>query len=68
MARTLKIAVVLACMATGLLAGCPGSTDESAPVDTCADARVGQQCKLGGGQLGVCMMDTAGQSFCQDQH
>ena len=51
-----------------VLAGCPNDTTRGSggPVDECES--IGQQCRLGGGQLGVCTMDTEGQMTCDPQH
>jgi hypothetical protein len=46
--------------------GCPGDEQNSGPVDECT--RVGQQCRMGGGQLGVCNMNTSGEYHCTSQH
>jgi hypothetical protein len=50
------------------LVGCPGQDGSAGPVDTCQKA--GQQCRIGGGQLGVCVAKT-GQELeleCASQH
>lgn len=49
-----------------LAAGCPSGDSSSGPVDKCTNT--GQQCRMGGGQLGVCTMDTAGDYVCASQH
>ncbi|MGM0558926.1 MAG: hypothetical protein ACQEVA_21235 [Myxococcota bacterium] len=48
------------------LTGCPNDASEGGAVDTCE--KIGQQCKLGGGQLGVCTMDPGGEMRCEPQH
>lgn len=48
------------------LAGCPDDSASGGPVETCES--IGQQCKLGGGQLGVCTMTTDGETRCEPQH
>jgi hypothetical protein len=53
-----------------ILAACPDDSARSAgPVETCT--KVGEQCKMGGGQLGVCMTDMnvdPPKLFCMSQH
>ena len=50
-----------------VLAGCPASGDGSGgPVEVCA--KVGERCRLAGGQLGVCSMRPEGELFCMSQH
>lgn len=58
--------LVVSLSAAALLAGCPQSNEASGPVDTCE--KTGQQCRLGGGQLGVCHMKPDGQYECVSQH
>jgi hypothetical protein len=48
------------------LVGCPGQEPSSGPVDTCESA--GQQCRLGGGQLGVCSAGSGEELECMSQH
>ncbi len=48
------------------LVACPGQDASSGPVDTCETA--GQQCRLGGGKLGVCSPSADGQLECMSQH
>lgn len=57
--------LILLLLSGCLLAGCPSDTS-GAPVERCE--KIGQKCKLGGGQLGICTMDTSGQLQCQPQH
>jgi len=49
-----------------LLSGCPGSSKSSGPVDHCT--KTGQKCRIKKGELGVCMMDSAGKYQCAPQH
>ncbi|MFW6057917.1 MAG: hypothetical protein ACOC9W_03580 [Persicimonas sp.] len=55
-------------MALLFCVGCPGQGQDSSsgPVDTCETA--GEQCRLGGGQLGVCSPKADGQLECMSQH
>ena len=46
--------------------GCPDAETGGGPVDTCTTA--GEQCRIAGGQLGVCTMDTRGELTCAPQH
>jgi hypothetical protein len=64
MKSPIKTTVLLALAVA--LTGCPKSDQASAPVETCE--QIGQQCKLGGGQLGVCSMTTDGEMRCEPQH
>ncbi len=48
------------------VAGCPGNQPGSQPATTCKT--VGQQCQLGGGQLGVCYAGDGGKLECVSQH
>lgn len=57
---------IVALVAVTALSGCPGNQAASGPVATCEKA--GQQCKLGGGQLGVCAAGANGELECQSQH
>jgi hypothetical protein len=50
---------------TSLVAACPGNNASSGPVDTCQS--VGQQCRLEGGQLGVCNYQND-ELACLSQH
>ena len=61
--RKHRIAIVVI---TLLLGGCPTDAKRSGPVDTCEKA--GQQCRIGGGKLGVCSMNASGELFCMSQH
>lgn len=56
------IIVVMASM----LAGCPQEGGSGGPVDTCE--KIGQQCRMGGGQLGVCSAGADGELECVSQH
>jgi hypothetical protein len=47
------------------LAGCPDSSGQK-PVQNCE--KVGQQCQLDGGQLGVCQSSLKGELTCMSQH
>jgi hypothetical protein len=58
--------LVTFCLLLLTATGCPTAGEHSGPVDTCTEA--GQQCRLGGGKLGVCTMDTAGNLQCASQH
>ncbi len=52
-----------------LVTGCPDETPSGGPVETCTKA--GEQCKMGGGQLGVCTSDMntdPPRLFCMSQH
>lgn len=49
-----------------LLTGCPSESDAPTVVDVCVKST--QQCRMGGGQLGVCMMATDGTFTCASQH
>lgn len=60
MARPLLIAFFV------VLAGCPSASDETNVVDECS--KTGVQCRMGGGKLGVCMMNTDGAFDCVSQH
>ena len=60
MKRTLLLLLVV------IAAGCPTSADETSVVDECT--KTGVQCRMGGGKLGVCMMDTDGTFDCVSQH
>lgn len=45
---------------------CPDTSESGGPTDTCES--VGQQCRLGGGQLGVCTSNADGDLECVPQH
>ena len=60
---------IVLCVFCISLMGCPHEGESTGPVDTCSKA--GEQCKMGGGQLGVCMNDMQKdppQLFCMSQH
>lgn len=65
MPRVLASALALAVVAL-LVGGCPDDTAAGGPVDTCTKA--GEQCRIQGGQLGVCTMNTDGELTCAPQH
>lgn len=46
--------------------GCPDGSETSRVVETCRE--VGQQCRLGGGQLGVCLRGEDDKLECASQH
>ena len=58
--------ILVTMMSLLCLTGCPTNDTSTGPVDTCEKA--GQQCRLGGGQLGVCSMQTDGELVCTSQH
>lgn len=60
------IRLFISLLAATLLAGCPQPDEASGPVDTCEKS--GQQCRLGGGQLGVCHMTPRSAFECVSQH
>lgn len=47
-------------------AGCPDATESEGPTDDCQS--IGEQCRLGGGQLGVCTAEADGELTCAPQH
>ena len=47
-------------------AGCPDGAETGGPTDECTS--IGQQCRLGGGQLGVRTKDADQQFECVSQH
>ena len=63
MSRSLLLCIWLLLLAA---TGCPKAGESGGPVDACSET--GQQCRLGGGQLGVCTMNTAGELRCAPQH
>lgn len=53
-------------LAALLLAACPQTGGTGGPVDTCKE--IGQQCRMGAGQLGVCSANAEGELECVSQH
>jgi hypothetical protein len=64
-AVTVRIGLSMALLALSVMTGCPDDQTAGA-VDSCEE--IGQQCKLGGGQLGVCSMNPDGEMTCEPQH
>ncbi|QDG52276.1 hypothetical protein FIV42_16480 [Persicimonas caeni] len=58
--------LLISLVAAVLLAGCPQPNEVSGPVDVCE--KIGQQCRMGGGKLGVCNMKPDGTFECVSQH
>lgn len=46
--------------------GCPDAADDGGPTAECTS--IGQQCRLGGGQLGVCTKNADRDFECVPQH
>ena len=49
-----------------LLTACELEGSSTGPTEICES--IAEQCRLGGGQLGVCSMNQEGELFCMPQH
>ncbi len=65
MNASLKMKLFLLVASIVALAGCPNESASSGPVAVCKSA--GTQCKMSGGQLGVCSYDKQ-TLVCLSQH
>jgi len=65
--RQLQFAAALLFVWLALAASaCPDGSKSHGPTDTCES--IGEQCRLGGGQLGVCTADANNELVCEPQH